>query len=47
MTIDFVFLLMLFTLGGGLMHAIYHLHQIRRLQQSGENTGELPKVYRS
>ncbi|MEM7497410.1 MAG: hypothetical protein AAGG47_13795 [Pseudomonadota bacterium] len=46
MTIDFVFLLMLFTLGGGLVHAIMHLRATRRMMESGEDTGGLPRVYR-
>ncbi|MEL7139887.1 MAG: hypothetical protein AAFP67_12585 [Pseudomonadota bacterium] len=45
MTIDFVFLLMLITLGGGLAHAIYNLEQTRRLRGKPDDA-PLPRVYR-
>ncbi|MEM8759641.1 MAG: hypothetical protein AAGE83_04850 [Pseudomonadota bacterium] len=45
MTIDFVFLLMLMTLGGGLAHAIHNLEQTRRLRGKPDDA-PLPRVYR-
>ncbi|MEL6481647.1 MAG: hypothetical protein AAFU72_07440 [Pseudomonadota bacterium] len=45
MTVDFVFLLMLFTVGGALAHAIYNLEQTRRLRGKPDDA-PLPRVYR-
>ncbi|MEL6197735.1 MAG: hypothetical protein AAFT19_07805 [Pseudomonadota bacterium] len=45
MAIDLLFILTVFTLGGGVAHAAYNLHQTRKLREQGENPYRLPGVY--
>jgi hypothetical protein len=46
MTIDFVFLLMMVTVGGGMLHAMWNLRETRRLREAGEDPQPLPRAWR-
>ncbi|MEM7496688.1 MAG: hypothetical protein AAF371_01695 [Pseudomonadota bacterium] len=42
---NLVITLILFTLGGGLLYAIWNWYRTRKLNEHDKNPGEIPKVY--
>lgn len=42
---DLIFILMIFTLGGGVLHAAWNLQATRKLREEGENPYRLPGIY--
>lgn len=45
MTFDPILALMLFTVGGGLIHASYNLWKTRKIWNQGYNPYKIPRVY--